>query len=206
MTQAWREETRAPTAMALAASHTGPVAEAIAHGFHDNEAWVYIQPDPVWRHRLMVRNYRVLIRRLFLRRGAGWTTSGLEGAALWIPPGEPKRTRADLLAESASLVPWVGSGLRRAYRLDEMVEAHHPSEPHWYLEVLSVHPAHQRRGLGSALIAPGLARCDAEGMPAYLETQRKENLPYYERFGFEEREIMEAPGVPPLWGMWREPR
>lgn len=206
MTPARGESTAAPTAAPLTAEHARRAAEVIARGFHDNEAWVFIQPDPLWRHRLMVRNYLVLIRRLFLRRGAAWTTPDLAGAALWIPPGEPKRTRADQLAELASLFPWVGSGMGRAYRIDAMVEGHHPIEPHWYLEVLSVDPARQRRGYGSALLEPGLARCDAAGLPAYLETQREANLPYYGRFGFELRDVMEAPGVPPLWGMWREPR
>ena len=43
-------------------------------------------------------------------------------------------------------------------------------------------------------------------MPAYLETNRESNLPYYRRFGFELTEKIALPDSPPLWLMWREPR
>jgi hypothetical protein len=38
--------------------------------------------------------------------------------------------------------------------------------------------------LGSALLKTMLTRCDAERMPAYLETSYPENVPFYERRGF----------------------
>ena len=60
--------------------------------------------------------------------------------------------------------------------------------------------------MGTALIAPGLERADAEGAPVYLETQRESNIPYYRRFGFELTDQISLPDSPPLWLMWREPR
>lgn len=192
-----------PVVIPVAAERIGAVADVVARGFHDNEVWAWVQPDERWRLRLMARNYRTLIRRVFMRRGAAWTTDDFGGAALWIAPGEPKRLHRDEAAELISLLPWVGSGLGRAIRSDTTMKEHKPREPHWYLEVLSVEPARQRRGYGSALLAPGLERCDAEGTPAYLETQREANVPYYRRFGFELLEEVTIPGGPPLWTMWR---
>lgn len=195
-----------PASLSIDPSQADAVSDAIARGFHDNEIWVWIQPHAARRHRLMVRNYKTLIRRVFLRRGCAWTTPGAAGAALWLPPGEPKRTRADGLAEIWSLVPWVGTGLGRGARADRLTAQHHPREPHWYLEVLAVRPERQRHGYGSALLAPGLERCDAERTPAYLETQREANVPYYRRFGFDVTGVIEDAEMPPLWKMWREPR
>jgi GNAT superfamily N-acetyltransferase len=71
--------------------------------------------------------------------------------------------------------------------------------------VLSIAPEHQRQGHGAALLAPVLGRCDRDGTPAYLETNRESNLPYYRRFGFELTERVSLPDSPPLWLMWREP-
>jgi hypothetical protein len=52
-----------------------------------------------------------------------------------------------------------------------------------------------------------LARCDAEYCPAYLESTKLENVPYYERFGFTvTREIVLPDGGPTMWAMWRAPR
>ena len=52
-----------------------------------------------------------------------------------------------------------------------------------------------------------LERCDAEGLPAYLESSKERNVPFYRRHGFEVREeIHFGPGGPPMWPMWRAPR
>jgi hypothetical protein len=51
-----------------------------------------------------------------------------------------------------------------------------------------------------------LERADALELPAYLETQREANVPYYNRFGFELQKKVDIPGGPPMWLMWREAR
>ena len=45
----------------------------------------------------------------------------------------------------------------------------HPSPP-GYLEILGTHPDWQRRGIASKVLDPVLGTCDADGLPAYLET------------------------------------
>ena len=49
-----------------------------------------------------------------------------------------------------------------------------------------------------------LERCDAEGLPAYLETQKEENLAYYARHAFELVQKVEVDGVPPVWTLLRD--
>jgi len=102
------------------------------------------------------------------------------------------------------MLPYVAS-LRRGFRLDAAAEAHQPAEPHWYLSVLAVDPASQRSGVGSALMEPALTRCDQQRMPAYLESSREANVPFYRRFGFELTKRIRIQGEPSLWLMWREP-
>jgi GNAT superfamily N-acetyltransferase len=48
------------------------------------------------------------------------------------------------------------------------VESAQPSEPHRYLEVLSVRPEHQRHGIGSGLVTPILKRADRDQVPCHL--------------------------------------
>jgi ribosomal protein S18 acetylase RimI-like enzyme len=78
--------------------------------------------------------------------------------------------------------------------------------PHWYLVLLGCDSAWQRQGHGSALLAPVLQRADEEGVPAYLETQKEDNLPWYRRHGFEVMQEITAPGCPRMWAMRRDPR
>ena len=87
------------------------------------------------------------------------------------------------------------------------MEKIHPTEPHYYLEVLGTKQGLQGKGIGSAVMSDVLARCDGEGLPAYLESSNPRNIPFYARHGFEVRDLVPRPeGAPPLTPMWREPR
>jgi predicted N-acetyltransferase YhbS len=54
------------------------------------------------------------------------------------------------------------------------------------------------------LIQPGLAAADTEGVGCYVVTQRRANIPFYRRFGFEEIGELGFRGSPRVWRMWRE--
>jgi ribosomal protein S18 acetylase RimI-like enzyme len=86
------------------------------------------------------------------------------------------------------------------------IDAHHPQEPHLYLSVLGTDPSAQGRGIGSALLTPALAQCDADGVPAYLESSKERNVAFYARHGFRVTEELDLPRGPRMWLMWREPR
>ena len=81
-----------------------------------------------------------------------------------------------------------GQGFRVAQRWGQVFDAldgHHPRDRHWYLATLGVAPEHQGRGVGTALLERWLGRVDADRVPSYLETDRAENVPFYERAGFD---------------------
>lgn len=96
--------------------------------------------------------------------------------------------------------------LGRMSAMRTMMDAHHPkAPPHAYLWFLGVRPEAQGFGVGSRLLAHGLARVDAQGLPAYLESSNAANVPLYRRHGFEVVEVLKArPDAPPMWAMWRE--
>ena len=97
-------------------------------------------------------------------------------------------------------LPIVLAGVQR-------IEKRHPAEPHLYLSVLGTDPPRQGEGIGGALLAPGLALCDTEGLPAYLESSKERNLAYYARFGFRVTGETRLPrGGPTVWSLWRDPR
>jgi ribosomal protein S18 acetylase RimI-like enzyme len=72
---------------------------------------------------------------------------------------------------------------------------------------LGVDPAHQGQGCGSHLLKSRLARIDASGLPAYLETATARNVGLYARHGFEViAEFRAAPEAPVMWAMRRPGR
>ena len=86
------------------------------------------------------------------------------------------------------------------------MRASHYREPHWYLSTLGTDPEAQGRGLGSAMLAPVLGLCDEDGWPAYLESSKESNIPFYERHGFRVTGEIQVPDGPKLWPMLRPPR
>ena len=85
------------------------------------------------------------------------------------------------------------------------VDRHHPRQPHWYLALLATDPAVQGRGIGSALLAPVLERCDRDQTVAFTETQKEANVSWYARAGFDVTREIRLPGTPTVWCLLRQP-
>jgi len=156
------------------------------------------------------RRQRLLFERvleIYGRHGAVYTTDDGAGAALWDPPRENGPSLLELVTFVIRVLPVFGV---RAFRIAQgmaPMATLHPEEPHWYLSILGADPACQRSGVGTALLRPILQRCDLEGTSAYLEASRIENVPYYERFGFEVVAPLAMPvGGPVVYRMKRAPR
>ena len=125
------------------------------------------------------------------------------GAALWLPPdvGPDEAVLAKLI-ESTAPAHLHGD----VFGLLEAMGRYHPNEPHWYLPLIGVDPSQQGRGYGAALLRHALARCDRDGVPAYLESTNPKNVPLYERHGFEVLGTIQAGSSPPLSPMLRKAR
>jgi ribosomal protein S18 acetylase RimI-like enzyme len=54
-----------------------------------------------------------------------------------------------------------------------------------YLWFIGVDPAWQHQGIGGKLLNEIIEEANMESLPVYLETSTLQNLPWYERFGFE---------------------
>ena len=170
---------------------------------------MWLLPDDRVRARVERRQYRSLVKHVFVPRRSGWVSWRSEGeaagACLWYPPGTKRHNFRETLAES---LPFLPAGIPRwgmAARLQRLIVSNWPKEPHHYLSVLSVSPESQGQGYGTELIRPGLDAADRDGLGCWLETQRESNIPFYARFEFQlVKKVEVEPGVP-LWLMWRPP-
>jgi GNAT superfamily N-acetyltransferase len=147
------------------------------------------------------------LRRQYLPLGHVYTTGDLDGAALWGPP-DINRNGLKELVRLLSVAPFVASTrAHRALKLLFEIDGLHPKERHWYLATLGTDPSRQGEGLGSGLLRSMVDHIDELGDPAYLESSKERNVPFYARFGFEViDEFRSDVGGPPIWRMWRAPR
>jgi GNAT superfamily N-acetyltransferase len=186
------------------------LSRTMARAFYDDPVSEWVFPDASSRSAQLARMFATMTRYHHLAGGGvevACDGPSIGAAALWDPPKRWQHSGREQLAMMAHLI-WV-FGLRsaKARAIQEFMKRAHPEEPHWYLAGIGSDPTVRGQGFGQALMRSRLDRCDAEYCPAYLESSKPENVPYYERFGFTVTQEMQLPdGGPPLWAMWRSPR
>ena len=181
------------------------LCECLSRAFEDDPVSVFLFPNSRSRRRRLMSFYRMVLP-LLAGHGAVYTDPELRGAAAWQAPSPPKPGRVAELIGSLAMLSTLRTASPRALQLARVVARSHPRKPHWYLGILGTNPADQGSGIGSSLMAPVLERCDAEGLPAYLESSKRENIPFYQRHGFQLTGELQIEGGPTLWPMLRAPR
>jgi GNAT superfamily N-acetyltransferase len=196
----------APNVRQATPSDVAPLSAALARSFEDDPvlSWIF----PADRHVDRLRRYFAMyLAKVSLRHGITYTTDDRAGGAIWLPPGHWELSTWDMVRTLPSSVAALGRKLPFALRTLVHVERRHPKAPHYYLATLGTDPPHQGKGVGGALLQPMLDRCDTEGLPAYLESSKERNIPFYARHGFTVTDELDLPGGGPrIWLMWRAPR
>lgn len=192
------------TATAAELDHVGQVH---ADAFTDDPIYHWLVPDRS-RWEASAAPWFTSLARREVRHGAEvLVDDDLRGAAIWLPPERWKPGGpGDAVAMAVPSLRLYRDRLRIAARLMARMERMHPKAEHWYLAMLGVGTDHQGTGVGGALIRAVTERCDAEGVAAYLETGKRDNVSYYVRHGFAVQDEIRVAGGPPMWLMWRLPQ
>jgi len=196
-----------PAVRRATAADVPALTQMLARAYFDDPVAVWACAAEGLRPRMLAGLYGTRLGQL-MGRGEVWTTSERTSAAVWVSPGRRKATLLQQLALGRCLThprllaraPLLAVGLRA-------MDRRHPDSPaHWYLSLLGTDPDAQRQGLGGAVLAPVLERCDRDGVGAYLETSKERNIDFYARHGFGVTGELRLPRGPRMWLMWREPR
>jgi GNAT superfamily N-acetyltransferase len=182
------------------------LAETMALAFYADPVWGWAFPDPERRLEQHRAVWGFLIESAL---GYGWVRVADAGAAaLWIPPGRPELRPEDEARFEPMLADLLGAAAPRVLDAFARFERAHPADrPHYYLSLLATHPDSRGHGLGMGLLAENLARIDAEGAAAYLESTNPANHRRYEGVGFVKwAEFELAEDGPPVMQMWRDPQ
>jgi ribosomal protein S18 acetylase RimI-like enzyme len=172
----------------------------LAFGADPAARWTYPDADRYLTHFPEI--VRAFGGRAFAH-GTAYHVGDVLGAALWLPPGvgPDEEALGEILRRS---VP--EERLATVLAVFEKMGTYHPAEPHWYLPLLGVDPAHQRAGHGGALLDHVLRQCDRDHAPAYLESSNPANISLYERHGFRRLATIQVGSSPPVVPMLRSAR
>jgi len=180
------------------------VARICAEGFTADPLMQWVFPDPNTRAEGLRLAFTGLARSYFAPNSVVHVV-GDACVTLWRGPDY----EAPPASSDGASSPFSSDVQERFRILGELMEIAHPHDrPHWYLNVIATVPHRQGHGLGAEALRPVLERCDAEKIPAYLESSNPRNMTLYRRHGFDDvgRPTIDLPDGPSLYPMWREPR
>ncbi|MFI6519062.1 GNAT family N-acetyltransferase [Spirillospora sp. NPDC050679] len=194
----------APAARPITGADVPAAVDTLARAFADH---------PFTRHVIAARDHQDRVRRfqeLCLTRvgmahGRVWVAGEGRAVAAWTTPDQDP---SPALAELESLLTDLAGDRAAAFAAAEQALApHRPQEPVWFLNTVGVAPEAQGRGLGAAVLLPGVQEAARAGHPALLETSSDRNVRFYQRLGFEVTAEVALPGDGPrTWCMRKDPR
>ena len=179
------------------------VGALIALSFDHLEQNHSLVPDPAARLRVMGDFFTLLTEHAPLC-GKVEVIDGPAGdlvaAAVWF---DRTHEMPEIPHYDDRLAALAGEWLPNFQALDELFDKHHPVDPHWHLAFLAVHPDHQHRGFGGALMDN--THQDLGGTPAYLEATNDDNIRLYRRYGYSDMIPFDIhmPDDTPFYRMWR---
>lgn len=194
----------------LADSQVAQGAELFARVFQNAPDMQYFIGENAVAESKILQYYQAIIR-IGLLHGEVYTTSAMDGVAVWVSP-ENSQLSFGILIRTGFLKALVSMGARplarfvRSARYLEKLQKQAISEPCWILVQIGVESARQGKGIGGLLIQPILTRAAAEGVSCYVESADERNLSFYTRHGFEiVNHGQVSRGGPPVWVMIRKP-
>lgn len=180
------------------------VVRTLALAFQDDPALCWIIPDAEKRRTGLPVLFDALFRS-DLPTGMILKSAQGEATSMWRAPGKADTGPPELLRRLLPMLRTFGTGIGRALAVSNALDAHHPKgDPYWYLHFVGVRPDFQGKGWGGAIIRDGLARTAADRLPTYLETATPENVPLYQRLGFDIIEEWNVAAGPHFWSMLRK--
>jgi len=191
-----------PSVKVLAAADEDRAAATVMLAFAADPMARWTWPQAEQYLAAMPRMIRAFGSRAFTY-GSAYGTDGHAGTALWLRPGIHSDEDGLKAVIESTVEP---SRAAEGAVIFEQMASYHPSEPHWYLPLIGVDPAHQGEGHGDALMSYALVQCDRDRAPAYLESSNPRNIPFYRRHGFETLGAIQAGSSPTLVPMLRQPR
>jgi GNAT superfamily N-acetyltransferase len=187
-----------------------PASQIVSRAFFDDPLMLYLFPKPKDR-KSKLRLMMELLIRIGMKCGVVHVSSlDLEGIAIWFPSNKAKITPLmGLLNGGFSYFFKLGiKTVRKQNRIYNFIYTKHkkllPSY-HWYLSIIAINPVYQGMGFSRILLSSMFSQIDKQNISYFLDTNNKENIPIYKRFGFRILEEYQIPDTNVInWAMIRD--
>ncbi len=185
--------------------------ETLASSFMEDQLCCWLFEEKSSRYQYLQEYFLFRLRYGYEFGEVHKTSNNFEGIAIWLPGDKAEVTyRRGLPTGGFRFIFKMGVEKMKKLTIisDYAAEIRNSviQPPYMELSPIGVKPEYQGKGFGSKLLRPMMQRFDDEETICFLETQNPENIPIYEKLGFE---IAKEGIVPECdlhhWGMMRTP-
>jgi GNAT superfamily N-acetyltransferase len=182
----------------------GRAAGLITDALIDDPGWLAVGPDRKGHRRFVSNRYHRAALAVMHRYGrpiyGAFRDGALSGVAATFAAGRYPPPAWTFFRYVPGFLAAGPGPIVRGLRTSAVQDRGHPKEEHVFVWFLAVDPAHQRTGLGRALLTRVF---DEARVPVYLDTANPANVPYYASVGFEEIGRAALPRGATMWFMLR---
>ena len=137
------------------------------------------------------------------------TSDNLEGVMAIAPHDKDMTTLRVIRSGAFFLSMKIASEAKKMKVLSNTIEEAKKSlnlDPYIHLLIMGVSKDYQGKGFGGKMLRALIENSEKERIPIYLETQKEENVNFYEKYGFslKSKLILPEPLNLPMWLMVRE--
>jgi GNAT superfamily N-acetyltransferase len=164
-------------------------SSVLSKSFIDYPIFVSILPNEEYRRKKLQYLFHFLVT-LGLLNGEVWAPSNdLEGVSIWIDSSSTKASVGRILMHGflpllfhlniRSICRFIKVGIRKQKERKKILNG-----PYYLLDVIGVDPQWQGKGFARFMIESKLNEYDKHQYPCYLETSKRENIAFYQKYGF----------------------
>ncbi len=137
------------------------------------------------------------------------TSDKLEGVMAIAPYGKDMNMLSIIRSGAFLLSMKIGNESKKFKVLSDAVDEAKKTldlDPYIHLLIMGVSQDYQGKGLGGKLVRALIEKSESENKPIYLETQKEDNVFFYEKYGFEVKKkiMLPEPFDLPMWLMFRD--
>ena len=177
----------------------------ITNAFSEDSMWkeVFDEED---KNRVLTE---VMVRFCLKYGNVLATSDNLEGVMAIAPHDKEMTTLRVILSGSFFLSMKISKEAKKMEILSKAVEEAKKSlnlDPHIHLLIMGVSQEFQGKGFGKKLLRALIEKAQTEKKSLYLETQKEENITFYEKHGFSVKKkiMLPEPLNLPMWLMLKD--
>jgi ribosomal protein S18 acetylase RimI-like enzyme len=175
------------------------------NAFSEDSMWKEIFSDEE-KNRILTE---VMVRFCLTYGSVVSTSDKLEGIMAIAPYGKDMNMASIIRSGAFFLSMKIGKESKKFKVLSDAVEEAKKNlhlDPYIHLLIMGVSQDYQGKGLGGKLVRALIEKSEFENKPIYLETQKEDNVYFYEKYGFavKTKIILPEPFNLPMWLMVRD--